>query len=404
LALRKGQKGPSLLGIAFVLCKVRLMSLKHDFYLSRKPLAGFMAIGAAWATYFAQMPVIKAQVGATDGQYGVALLMAAFGAIAAMWLAPACRRVAGGYAVPLGIAFIAVGMLAAGASTTLVALTAAMMLASTGSGVVDVLVNARVSEIEETSGRALMNLNHALYAFAYAAGALATGAMRQAGFGPSVVFAVLLAVLLLLAWGASDTATIAEPEGSDDTGTAPLTVVLLAGGIVLMAFLTEASTEGWSALHLERTLGGGPGQGALGPAALGLMMGVGRLGGHALAGRVRDTTLMMIATLVSAGGVAMAGLAPTVMMALAGFAIAGLGISVVVPLVMALVGRVVPHAQRLIAISRVSVIGYGAFFFGPPLMGLVAEGFGLRIAFITVAALLGMTAIMLIPALARRAG
>ncbi|MFY0647501.1 MFS transporter [Sulfitobacter geojensis] len=379
------------------------MSLKHDFYLSRKPLAGFMAIGAAWATYFAQMPVIKAQVGATDGQYGVALLMAAFGAIAAMWLAPACRRVAGGYAVPLGIAFIAVGMLAAGASTTLVALTAAMMLASTGSGVVDVLVNARVSEIEETSGRALMNLNHALYAFAYAAGALATGAMRQAGFGPSVVFAVLLAILLLLAWGASDTAPTAEPEGQGDTGTAPLTVVLLAGGIVLMAFLTEASTEGWSALHLERTLGGGPGQGALGPAALGLMMGMGRLGGHALAGRVRDTTLMMIATLVSAGGVAIAGLAPTVMMALAGFAIAGLGISVVVPLVMALVGRVVPHAQRLIAISRVSVIGYGAFFFGPPLMGLVAEGFGLRIAFITVAALLGMTAIMLIPALARRA-
>ena len=379
------------------------MSLKHDFYLSRKPLAGFMAIGAAWATYFAQMPVIKAQVGATDGQYGVALLMAAFGAIAAMWLAPACRRVAGGYAVPLGIAFIAVGMLAAGASTTLVALTAAMMLASTGSGVVDVLVNARVSEIEETSGRALMNLNHALYAFAYAAGALATGAMRQAGFGPFVVFAVLLAILLLLAWGASDNAPTAEPEGQDDTGTAPLTVVLLAGGIVLMAFLTEASTEGWSALHLERTLGGGPGQGALGPAALGLMMGVGRLGGHALAGRVRDTTLMMIATLVSAGGVAIAGLAPTVMMALAGFAIAGLGISVVVPLVMALVGRVVPHAQRLIAISRVSVIGYGAFFFGPPLMGLVAEGFGLRIAFITVAALLAMTAIMLIPALARRA-
>lgn len=379
------------------------MSLKHDFYLSRKPLAGFMAIGAAWATYFAQMPVIKAQVGATDGQYGVALLMAAFGAIAAMWLAPACRRVAGGYAVPLGIAFIAVGMLAAGASTTLVALTAAMMLASTGSGVVDVLVNARVSEIEETSGRALMNLNHALYAFAYAAGALATGAMRHAGFGPSVVFAVLLAILLLLAWGASDTAPTAEPEAQGDTGTAPLTVVLLAGGIVLMAFLTEASTEGWSALHLERTLGGGPGQGALGPAALGLMMGMGRLGGHALAGRVRDTTLMMIATLVSAGGVAIAGLAPTVMMALAGFATAGLGISVVVPLVMALVGRVVPHAQRLIAISRVSVIGYGAFFFGPPLMGLVAEGFGLHIAFITVAALLGMTAIMLIPALARRA-
>jgi MFS family permease len=380
------------------------MTLKHDLYLSRRPLAGFLAIGAAWATYFAQMPVIKAQVGATDGQYGVALLMAAFGAIAAMFLAPACRRFAGGFAVSLGIAFIAVGMLAAGVSTTLVTLTAAMMLASTGSGVVDVLVNARVSEIEETSGRALMNLNHALYAFAYAAGALITGAMRQAGMGPSVVFAVLLVVLLILAWCARDTAPVAAVVLQGDTKSVPLTVVLLTGGIVLMAFLTEASTEGWSALHLERTLGGGPGQGALGPAALGLTMGLGRMGGHVLAQRVRDTTLMMIATLVSACGVAMAGLAPSVLLALAGFAIAGLGISVVVPLAMALIGRIVPQAQRLVAISRVSVIGYGAFFFGPPLMGLVAEGFGLRTAFVTVAVLLVGTAIVLIPALARRAG
>lgn len=380
------------------------MTLKHDLYLSRRPLAGFLAIGAAWATYFAQMPVIKAQVGATDGQYGVALLMAAFGAIAAMFLAPACRRFAGGFAVSLGIAFIAAGMLASGMSTSLITLTAAMMLASTGSGVVDVLVNARVSEIEETSGRALMNLNHALYAFAYAAGALITGAMRQAGMGPSLVFAVLLVVLLMLSWCARDTAPVAAVALQGDTKSVPLTVVLLTGGIVLMAFLTEASTEGWSALHLERTLGGGPGQGALGPAALGLMMGLGRMGGHVLAQRVRDTTLMMIATLVSACGVAMAGLAPNVLLALAGFAIAGLGISVVVPLAMALIGRIVPQAQRLVAISRVSVIGYGAFFFGPPLMGLVAEGFGLRIAFVTVAVLLAGTAIVLIPALARRAG
>ncbi len=55
------------------------------------------------------------------------------------------------------------------------------------------------------------------------------------------------------------------------------------------------------------------------------------------------------------------------------------------------------------AISRVSVIGYGAFFFGPPLMGLVAQGFGLRTAFVAVAVLLVGTAAALIPALARRA-
>ncbi len=378
------------------------MTFKQDLHLSRKPLAGFVAIGAAWATYFAQMPVVKAQVGATDAQYGMALLLAAFGAVAAMWLAPLCRRLAGGFAVSLGIVVVAIGMLAAGTSNTLVLLTGAMLLASTGSGVVDVLINARVSEIEETSRRPLMNLNHALYSFAYAAGALCTGALRQAGVGPAASFTLLLIVLLVLAWAARDVAPADEPSGQ--IGVAPVSrpLVLLTGGIVLIGFLTEAATEGWSALHLERTLGGGPGEGALGPATLGLTMGLGRLGGHILAARMRDTTLMMGAALFSACGVALAALAPTVLLGLTGFALAGLGISVVAPLAMALIGRAVPPAQRLFAISRVSVIGYGAFFFGPPLMGLVAEGFGLRSAFLLISGLLCVTAIVLIPALARR--
>ncbi|GAA6176566.1 MFS transporter [Sulfitobacter pacificus] len=378
------------------------MTFKQDLHLSRKPLAGFVAIGAAWATYFAQMPVVKAQVGATDAQYGMALLLAAFGAVAAMWLAPLCRRLAGGFAVSLGIVVVAIGMLAAGTSNTLVLLTGAMLLASTGSGVVDVLINARVSEIEETSRRPLMNLNHALYSFAYAAGALCTGALRQAGVGPEASFTLLLIVLLVLAWAARDVAPADEPSGQ--IGVAPVSrpLVLLTGGIVLIGFLTEAATEGWSALHLERTLDGGPGEGALGPATLGLTMGLGRLGGHILTARMRDTTLMMGAALFSACGVALAALAPTVLLGLTGFALAGLGISVVAPLAMALIGRAVPPAQRLFAISRVSVIGYGAFFFGPPLMGLVAEGFGLRSAFLLISGLLCVTAIVLIPALARR--
>ena len=54
------------------------MTILNDLYLSRKPLVGFIAIGCAWSVYFAQMPVIKAQVGASDGAYGVAVLFASF--------------------------------------------------------------------------------------------------------------------------------------------------------------------------------------------------------------------------------------------------------------------------------------------------------------------------------------
>ncbi|NEK23925.1 MFS transporter [Sulfitobacter sp. JBTF-M27] len=379
------------------------MNVVRAFYLSRKPVAGFFAIGAAWAVYFAQMPVIKANVGASDGAYGAALLFAAFGAFAAMWLAPACRRLAGGMAMPFGIAVLAVGMFWASASTSLLMLTFAMLLASIGSGVIDVLVNARVSEIEEAEGVKLMNLNHALYAFAYGGGALLTAALRSAEVPPVPIFAGLLIVLLALAWWSYDIPPRIDGENDPQAEGLSAKLVIITGLIVLMAFLAEASTEGWSALHIERTLQGSAGQGALGPAVLGLMMGVGRMAGHWLSQRVRDTSLMLSATILSAIGIALAGAAQSVQMALIGFAIGGLGISVVAPLALSLIGRLVPASQRLAAISRASVIGYGAFFFGPPLMGLISEGFGLRTSFIAVAFLLAITAVALIPALARRA-
>lgn len=379
------------------------MSLKRDLYLSRKPLAGFFAIGAAWATYFAQMPVIKANVGASDGAYGVALLIASSGAIMAMWLAPLFQRMFGGMAMTLGIAIVALGMFASGMSSTLALLVFGMALAAIGSGVVDVLVNARVSEIEESSGRSLMNLNHALYSFAYAGAALLTGALREAEVGTGTIFVLLTATLGLLALAAHDRAPRIEDEGAEaPKGEMPHAFVIFAGLVVMAAFLAEAASEGWSALHLERTLGGTPGEGALGPAMMGLTMGIGRLSGHWLAKRLRDTTLMLAAMLLSAAGLFLAGVAGSVGVALTGFALAGLGISVVAPLALALVGRVVPADLRLAAISRASVLGYGAFFFGPPLMGLVSQAFGLRSAFVLVAAVLSITALLLLPALGRR--
>lgn len=379
------------------------MSIKHDLYLTRKPLAGFVAIGVAWAIYFAHMPVIKAAVGASDGAYGLAVFFAASGAIAAMWLALFAQRVAGGLALPCAIAVVALGMMSASLSTGLIMLALAMLVASMGSGVMDVLINARVSEIEAKSSRSLMNFNHALYSFAYAGAALLAGALREAGLAPPTIFAGLAVVLLALAYAARDVTPDIEEENNAISGVVPHRLVIMAGLVVLVAFMAEASSEGWSALHLERTLGGIPGEGAMGPALLGLTMGIGRLSGHGLARFMRDTTLMLVATVVLACGLVLAGLAGSVTVALAGFALGGLGISVVAPLVLVFVGRIVPPAARLAAISRASVLGYGAFFFGPPLMGLVAQGFGLRAAFVVVAVLLAMTAVILIPALARRA-
>lgn len=374
----------------------------NDIRTSRKSLAGFAAIGAAWATYFAQMPVLKAQVGASDGAYGAAILWAALGAIAAMWLAPAARKRAGGAAVPACIVLLALGMLGAGLSHTLLMLTFMLLLVSAASGVIDVLVNNDVAEAEARTGKPLMNLNHGLYSIAYGCAALLVAFLRGANVGPVAVFAVMLVFLAALAW--ISRGLDAAPE--DDpalvgTSRLPLGLILIAGACVLCAFLSEAAAEGWSALHIERTLGGAAALGAMGPAILGFTMGAGRLSGHALSHLMPERTLMTLACLLSAAGLGWAAAAQSVAAALCGFALAGLGISVLAPLALAATGRAVPQRFRLAVISRVSVIGYGAFFFGPPLMGLVSEYFGLRVSFAVIAGLLVVTGLVAVPLLMR---
>lgn len=378
------------------------MRFLSDISASAKPLCGFIAIGLGWSAYFAQMPVVKGHVGASDGAYGIAVLCASLGALAAMWMAPFALSRAGRFAVPLAVAAIGLSLLGVGVVPSLWALALMLLVLSAASGIVDVLINADIAQTEAHSGRALMNLNHALYSFAYAGAALVVGVLREASWTPFEVFLAMLVPFGVLAWGSIGTAVETTQETQDGPAPhLPSALIWVAGALVFFGFLVEASAEGWSALHIERGLGGGPQQGAMGPALLGLMMGVGRLSGYALARFMPEPVLMMCACLVSAVGLIGAGLASTVGVALGFFALAGLGVSVVAPLTLALAGRAVPQRLRLAVISRVSVLGYGAFFVGPPLMGIVAQVFSLRTAFVSVAVLMAVVAITLVPLLGR---
>jgi MFS family permease len=191
------------------------------------------------------------------------------------------------------------------------------------------------------------------------------------------------------------------PPSSDAPSSSVGTVVWLGGVVVLVAFFAEVAVEGWSALLIERDLGGLATQGAAGPALLGLTMGIGRLGGHVLTRFVAETRLIALACLASALGALGAFAATTPLLAQIGFAVMGLGIALVVPLALGLVGRSAAPARRVAAIARASAIGYAAFMFGPLLMGGVAEALSLAASYAVVAAILVAVAVFVVPAFAR---
>ena len=362
------------------------MSLRSALVTSYRPATGFAIVGLFWGCFAAYVPVIKAQLGAGDGLFGLLLLGSATGLCTAMFLAPRMDRWLGARSMQTAAVLLAFAWLWPGTITAAWLFFPAMVLVGMASGLLDVTMNARVSELEAARGATLMNANHGVFSVGYAVSALLTGAAREAGLEPLPVFAAFgLVTLLCLPLLRMDVAPVEVP--ATGRGRYPLWPILICGGVVLTAFMSEATVEAWSALHIERTLGGGAAEGALGPAMLGLTMAVGRFSGQVVAERLREVTVVVCGGLMAAAGLLIAATAGAPVMAYAGFGLFGLGISVVGPMGLALVGRLVPPHFRTEAISRAAVIGFSGFFFAPGLMGGLSEGFGLRIAFAVIAGL-----------------
>ncbi|MDD9729669.1 MFS transporter [Mameliella sp. AT18] len=375
----------------------------RDLIISRGPAAGFVAVGLYWGAFAALVPDLKPQVGLSDGGFGLAMLVSAAGAVLAMWLAPLAQRRLGSGDLPVSGLLMALAFLLPGLAGGGVGFALAMMAAAMASGTLDVSMNARLSMLEGQSRRSLMNLNHGIYSASYAVSALMTGLAREAGWSPFAVFAALALPVVALCLQMALAPVRETPPEDGAPPAAPLSWWVLAplGAIVLLGFLAEQGTEGWSALHLERTLGAGAAQGALGPAILGVTMALGRFSGQVVAQRVSEAAVIRLAAVLTCVGAVTAAFAPGLAVAYAGFAVLGLGVSVVAPMAFSWCGRLVSTEFKALAISRVAVLGYAGFFVGPPLMGGLAEGFGLGASFAVVGGLMLVIPLVLVPMVRR---
>ena len=217
----------------------------------RAPALAFIAMGMVWGAFAALVPVIKAQIGVTDAVFGLVFVVASLGAIASVWLAPLADKWLGAMSVPVSSGLMGLSFLIAALSPGPMTFIAAMVVVSALSGVSDIVMNARISEVEAAQKQPLMSLNHAIFSLAYAVTAMATGLAREAGFGPMAVFAMVSALILVMSLFMRSPHL--HQDGDTDTpgsGQFPRGVVWIGGLIILTAFFTEAAVEGWSALYI----------------------------------------------------------------------------------------------------------------------------------------------------------
>ena len=157
--------------------------------------------------------------------------------------------------------------------------------------------------------------------------------------------------------------------------------------------LGEGAVADWSAVYLANTLGTGPGLAAAGFAAFSLTMTAGRLAGDYLTRRLGPVLLVRLGGAVAALGLGLGLFVAQPAAALAGFACAGLGFSIVFPIAVSAAGNA-RDMKPGPAIAAVSTTGYFGFLAGPPAIGFLAEAIGLGGALYVVVALSAAVAVL----------
>ncbi|GGP55527.1 MFS transporter [Saccharothrix coeruleofusca] len=360
---------------------------------TRSASTGLIAAAASWGLFWggwaALLPGLIEQVGATEAQFGLALFGIPVGALPAMVATAPLARALRAWTLPVVLVAFAVACALPGLATSPLALAASLLLVGATSGAIEVALNTTTAAHEARDGVRLFNKVHAATPLAMVLAAPAVGLARQNGVAPLPVLLVIAGLVLLSALLAVDRdgwrAAPAEP--GPRRSVAPLLIAF--GVLAAVVLFVENAVEQWGALHLEQGMGAGPLLGSAAPACYMAGLFAGRLLAQWRGDRVSGRALVLTGGALGAVGIgtaalaARAGLPPA--LALAGFAIAGVGLAPALPTLLGLAGAAVDDARRPGAIAAVTTLSYLGFLVSPPVVGVMAGAWGLTPALTAVA-------------------
>jgi MFS family permease len=366
--------------------------------------AVFALSGAVPASWVSRLPEVRAQLHASPGQLGVALLGASVGSILSTGLSGRLSRrfgsrlvVAAACAVSL-LALVGLGHLGSVAELGLV-----LVLFGLGYGSWDVAMNIHGHGVEASAGRPWMPRYHA----AWSVGGFIAAGIGSAAAGARVPVPVHLTVAAVLCMAGvlgaltmflpdSDRAARpAEPDpGRAQTPRISLltTAFVLLGVVMAAATLVEGAAADWLGIYFDTVRGTAPAAGAAAFTTFSVAMACSRATGTWTIERLGRSGAVRLSGLLALAGVAVVLLSPVTAGAYVGAAMWGLGTAIVFPAVISAAGDTPGRSAD--AIAMVTPIGYTGFLVGPPLIGLLAQQVGLQHSLWVVGGLAGLMALL----------
>lgn len=346
----------------------------------------FIAHGMVFSSWLPHIPLIKTDLGLSDGGLGLILLAPPAGALVAMSATGAACARWGSAAVTRALLIgYAIGVVAIGLSTaTAWGMFIGLLVAGVMVGGLDVAMNAQAVAVEAAAEKSIMGSFHAIWSLAAAAGAAIGGIAAENGIALWLQLSVLSALVLIMAVPLGNR-FITDPAARYQKQTRRWRVergLVILAIVAFAALLAEGAVADWSAVFLSQNLAGSAFVSACGYGAFSVAMFIGRLAGDQLVRRFGSRNTIAVAGVAGGLGMAVAlaisetrgaGAASQLILIL-GLCCLGLGIAVIVPVVFSTAGDGP-------GIATVSTGGYTGWLLGPAVIGGLGEWLGLPIAF-----------------------
>lgn len=369
--------------------------------------AFFGANGFVMGAWAPQIPLILPRLQITESVLGLLILILGIGAVCAMLFSGrlitrfGSRRIATSFALA-SVPVLPLVVLAP--SVWLLGLIMAAMGAIVGC--MDVAMNSNAVLVERRLGRPIMSSSHGFWSLGgFFGGSL--GSIAIAYWGPMAQAVLTSGVALgLVLWGMTYLYEGVDHLKASTQSAAPKIfaplfprdlALWLLGFLAMASMIPEGAVLDWAAIYLGKDLGSGLLNAGMAYALFSGAMATMRFMGDSVRHRFGGVNTLRVSGAIGAGGMMLAALAPNDILAIMGFALSGLGVANMVPILFSAAGNH-PNLPSGQALSIVTMVGYAGILVAPASIGFVAEHLGFRLTYGVLALLL-----LLVAALAGRA-
>jgi MFS family permease len=351
-----------------------------------KVFGAFFIYSFCMGSLYPRLPAIQSFMGVGEGALGLSLVGAALGTLISLTFAgPFIERI--GYRRTLLAALPLLSVLYAIAVWAPTPLTFFLLLMPVGItiGCIELIINLEADRVEHAIGRRIMNRAHAFWSFGFFSAGMVGSFVAQAGISPQMHLAIMIPIITVATLVFLGRFQPAEHRAGGSTDAAPrfarptLSIMVLVL-VCLPAMILEGAGIDWSAIYMRDIFSAAPFWAGFAVALGAGAQAVTRFFADSFVERWSPVIVARGLLAILGIGTLLVFFAPLQWLAYVGLALIGVGTSALFPLAMSAAAQRTdrPAAVNVAALAQISFV---SFLLGPPLLGYVAEHFGIRWAF-----------------------